>query len=70
MQLVVNKQKTLSGKANKVINQQVGNKLKQIYADIVAEPVPDRLIDLLDQLESNNNIDDEPKRSDDQKDKA
>ena len=30
----------------------IGNKLKQFYDEIVAEPIPDRFKALLDQLES------------------
>jgi hypothetical protein len=37
----------------------VGSKLKQLYADIVAEPVPDRFIDLIEKLGS-----DDEERSD------
>ena len=34
---------------------QIGEKLKEVYADIVHEPVPDRFLDLLNQLELSSN---------------
>jgi hypothetical protein len=50
MDAVVPKSEKQSRKGDKLTRQQVGSKLKQLYADIVAEPVPDRFKELLDQL--------------------
>jgi hypothetical protein len=33
------------------IQEKLGRKLKEVYADVVNEPVPDRFLDLLNQLE-------------------
>lgn len=33
------------------ITGQLGKKLKEVYSDIINEPVPDRFLDLLNQLE-------------------
>ena len=33
------------------IQEKLGLKLKEVYADVVNEPVPDRFLDLLNQLE-------------------
>jgi len=33
------------------IQEKLGQKLKEVYADVVNEPVPDRFLDLLNQLE-------------------
>lgn len=59
MDAVVPKSEKQSRKGDKLTRQQVGGKLKQLYADIVAEPVPDRFIELLDQLGG-----EEPERDD------
>lgn len=48
---------------NDVISQKVGDKLKQVYSDIASEPVPDRFIDLINQL-------DEQKKGSNQKDQT
>ncbi|MFD0916485.1 NepR family anti-sigma factor [Pseudahrensia aquimaris] len=34
------------------IQAKIGEKLKEAYADVVNEPVPDRFLDLLNQLEA------------------
>jgi len=70
MDAVVPKSEKLSGKGEKLTRQQVGNKLKQVYADIVAEPVPDRFTDLLDQLESEQNSSEDTRDSGTEKDKS
>lgn len=33
------------------VQTKLGEKLKEVYADVVNEPVPDRFVDLLNQLE-------------------
>ena len=48
-----------SKKAEKLTRDRVGTKLKELYANVVAEPVPDRFMDLIEQLESSA---DEPKK--------
>jgi hypothetical protein len=50
MDAVVPKSEKQSRKGDKLTRQQVGSKLKQLYADIVAEPVPDRFMELIDKL--------------------
>jgi hypothetical protein len=50
MDAVVPKSEKQSRKGDKLTRQQVGSKLKQLYADVVAEPVPDRFLELLDKL--------------------
>jgi hypothetical protein len=40
-----------AGRGGKLIRQQVGAKLKQLYADVMSEPIPDRFKDLIDELE-------------------
>ena len=40
-----------AGKGGKLIRQQVGAKLKQLYADVMSEPIPDRFKDLIEELE-------------------
>lgn len=52
MDAVVPKSEKQSRKGDKLTRQQVGSKLKQLYADIVAEPVPDRFMELIDKLGS------------------
>jgi hypothetical protein len=59
MDAVVPKSEKQNRKGDKLTRQQVGSKLKQLYADIVAEPVPDRFIDLIEKLGS-----DDEERSD------
>ncbi len=39
------------------IQEKLGQKLKEVYADVVNEPVPDRFLDLLNQLEKSDNPD-------------
>jgi len=34
------------------VQAELGKKLQQVYSDVIAEPVPDRFLDLLNQLES------------------
>jgi hypothetical protein len=41
----------LAGKGGKLIRQQVGAKLKQLYADVMSEPIPDRFKELIEILE-------------------
>lgn len=38
-----------------MIHQRLGKKLNQVYADIVAEPVPDRFLELIEKLGSEPN---------------
>lgn len=52
MDAVVPKSEKQTRKAEKLTREKVGNKLKQLYADVVAEPVPDRFMDLIEQLDS------------------
>ena len=52
--MVIDKDKSAND-LNDVISQKVGDKLKQVYSDIAAEPVPDRFIDLINQLEEQKN---------------
>jgi len=33
------------------IQAKIGEKLQEVYSDVLNEPVPDRFLDLLDQLE-------------------
>lgn len=40
-----------AGKSGKLIRQQVGAKLKQLYADVLSEPIPDRFRDLIEVLD-------------------
>jgi hypothetical protein len=40
-----------AGRSGKLVRQQVGAKLKQLYADVMSEPIPDRFKDLIDELE-------------------
>jgi hypothetical protein len=37
--------------SGKEIGEQIGKELRELYADLVAQPVPKRFIDLLNQLE-------------------
>jgi hypothetical protein len=46
--------KDSSSKSTKFVHERVGKKLKQVYADVAAEPIPDRFLDLIKQLESDN----------------
>jgi hypothetical protein len=48
--------------SEKLTREKVGDKLKQIYADIVAEPVPDRFVDLIEQLESGEDTNENSKK--------
>lgn len=50
MDAVVPKSEKQSRKGDKLTRQQVGSKLKQLYAHIVAEPVPDRFVELIEKL--------------------
>jgi hypothetical protein len=50
MGAVVPKSEKQSRKGDKLTRQQVGSKLKQLYADIVSEPVPDRFLELIEKL--------------------
>lgn len=38
-------------KAQQMIQDEIGTKLRQFYAGMIEEPVPDRFVDLLKQLE-------------------
>jgi hypothetical protein len=40
-----------AGRSGNLIRKQVGAKLKQLYADVMSEPIPDRFKELIDQLE-------------------
>lgn len=40
-----------AGKSGKLIRQQVGAKLKQLYSDVLSEPIPDRFRDLIEVLD-------------------
>ena len=60
--MVIDKDKSAND-LNDVISQKVGDKLKQVYSDIAAEPVPDRFIDLINQL-------DEQKKGSNEKDQT
>jgi len=70
MDAVVPKSEKRSRKGDKLTRQQVGNRLKQVYADIVSEPVPDRFMDLIDQLDSGKEENQHPDKSGEQKDKS
>ncbi|CAN5386323.1 hypothetical protein BH10PSE7_BH10PSE7_29040 [soil metagenome] len=39
-------------RAQQLVQDELGTKLRQFYADMVDEPVPDRFLELLKQLES------------------
>lgn len=41
-------------KSEDVVHQNIGKSLKKVYADILVEPVPDKFLDLLDKLDSEN----------------
>lgn len=45
--------------AQAAIQVKLGQKLKEVYADVVNEPVPDRFVDLLNQLENSEKKKDE-----------
>ena len=70
MDAVVPKGEKRSRSGDKLTRQQVGNRLKQVYADIVSEPVPDRFLDLIEQLESGEKPRNKPENSDLEKDKS
>lgn len=38
--------------ALRTIDQQIGQELRAIYNEVLAEPIPDRLLALIDQLDS------------------
>ncbi len=38
--------------ATNAIQEKIGEKLKEAYADVLEAPVPDRFLDLLEKLES------------------
>ena len=40
-----------SPKVDSIIQDEIGAKLRQLYSNMVEEPVPDRFIELLKQLE-------------------
>ena len=40
--------------ALRTIDQQIGQELRAIYNEVLAEPIPDRLLALIDQLDSSN----------------
>jgi hypothetical protein len=61
MDFQVAKDEDRSGKGEKLIRQRIGKKLNQVYADILAEPVPDRFLDLIEKLDTES----ERARSDD-----
>jgi hypothetical protein len=50
MDTVVAKDEERSAKSEGLIRQRIGKKLNQVYADIVAEPVPDRFLELIEKL--------------------
>ena len=50
MDIVVAKDEERSAKSERLIRQRIGKKLNQVYADIVAEPVPDRFLELIEKL--------------------
>ncbi|MEN0040272.1 MAG: NepR family anti-sigma factor [Pseudomonadota bacterium] len=39
------------------VQAELGKKLQQVYSDIISEPVPDRFLNLLEQLEESSNSD-------------
>lgn len=41
-----------AGKGGKLMRQQVGAKLKQLYADVMSEPLPERFKELIDTLDA------------------
>jgi hypothetical protein len=61
MDFQVAKDEDRSGKGEKLIRQRIGKKLNQVYADILAEPVPDRFLELIEKLDTES----ERARSDD-----
>lgn len=40
--------------ALRTIDQQIGQELRALYNEVLAEPIPDRLLALIDQLDSSN----------------
>ena len=40
--------------ALRTIDQQIGQELRALYNEVLAEPIPDRLLVLIDQLDSSN----------------
>jgi Anti-sigma factor NepR len=51
---------------NDAISKKLGDKLKQVYSDIASEPVPDRFIDLINQLEKQKKSQNEKDNTQDQ----
>ena len=51
---------------NDVTSKKLGDKLKQVYSDIASEPVPDRFIDLINQLEKQKKSQNEKDNTQDQ----
>jgi hypothetical protein len=35
-----------------LLGEHIGNELRELYAEVVAQPVPDRFLELLNQLEA------------------
>ena len=58
-----------SAKSSRRVQERVGKKLKQVYADVAAEPIPDRFLDLIKQLESDNTTNSDTPSSNKEKDK-
>jgi hypothetical protein len=50
MDTVAAKDEERSGRSERLIRQRIGKKLNQVYANIVAEPVPDRFLELIEKL--------------------
>jgi hypothetical protein len=50
MDTVAAKDEERSGRSERLIHQRIGKKLNQVYADIAAEPVPDRFLELIEKL--------------------
>ena len=42
-------------KAQQMIQDEIGTKLRQFYSDMIDEPVPDRFVELLKKLEDDKN---------------
>jgi hypothetical protein len=51
MDAVVPKDEKRSRLGEKLVPQRIGKKLCQVYAEIVAEPIPDRFIQIIEKLE-------------------
>ncbi len=51
MDTVVTNDSNRSAKASQMTHKRLGSNLKRLYADIVTEPVPDKILQLIQELE-------------------